>query len=69
MAAGYEYHVESVWAGWLFGGWDSESQIEDILNRLAGEGWRLISTQSQHFAWWPPFIRPKLLLVFERRAE
>ena len=69
MAAGYEYHVESVWGGFLFGGWDSDgrARLEDILNRLAGEGWRLISTQSQ--GWWPPFIRPKLLLVFERRAE
>lgn len=70
MAAGYEYHVESVWAGFFFGGWASESRIEDILNRLAREGWRLVSTKSQHFGWWPPaWIRPKLLLVFERRTE
>jgi hypothetical protein len=68
----YEYHVESKWCGW-FGGWGSERDIAAVANAMSAQGWRLVSTKHLHALWWLlplpiPFVRPKLLLVFERGA-
>lgn len=67
MPVVYEYHVEHVWAG-FWGGWGSESRIQDLLNRLGAQGWRLTSTKTRLFFWFI-FPRPKLLLFFERTSE
>lgn len=62
-----EYLVESKWTGW-FGGFGSEGDIAAIMNRRGQEGWRLVRTEAERFAWmWMPwFLRVKLLMVWER---
>ena len=55
----YEYRVESKWTA-LFGGWGMESDIAEILNNAASEGWRLVRTQRSWF---------NLLLIFERQKS
>lgn len=64
----YEYRVESKWTG-IFGGWGSESDIADILNNAASEGWRLARTERSWFSWFWFLPRPKLLMIFERQGS
>jgi hypothetical protein len=70
----YEYRVEHIWAG-FWGGFGSESHIQDVVNRYAGQGWRLRDMEASTFMWWfwPLIImflpRHKILLVFERQRN
>jgi hypothetical protein len=60
-----EYTVDSKWTGWV-GGWGSEGDIAEVLNRRAAQGWRLTRTESQRCMWNWCLPRIKLLLIFER---
>ena len=60
-----EYTVVSKWCGW-FGGWGSESDVAQIMNGLARQGWRLLRTDVAFCAWWLCLPRKKLLMVFQR---
>ncbi len=63
-----EYMVESRWTGW-WGGYGGEGDIGKLLNIRAGEGWRLVRTETQHFLWFFFLPRVKLLLVWERQRQ
>lgn len=62
-----EYHVEQYWTGW-WGGWGNSGGLQERLNNLAAQGWRLIRSERSWALYLWFLARPKLLLVFEREA-
>ena len=60
-----EYHVEQWWMGW-WGGWGSSRRIQDRLNNLAAQNWRLVQARTMLRFWIFIVPRPKALLIFQR---
>ena len=59
------YRALSKWCGW-FGGWGSESDIAEVLNREPE--WQLIRTDIAWSLWFYFVPRKKLLMILHKPA-
>ena len=63
-----EYHLEQWWTG-FWGGWGNTGELQERINNLAAQGFRVVDFESTRALWFWLVPRPKLLIVFERQAK